>query len=118
MFRYDLSRLLSFSLDEAALAALAWKTLPTGVAMARLHREGETGLVLYHIPATASPEAFAAHRHPGGEVYLVLRGVIDDEQGSYHAGELVYLPLGSSHTPSAKEDTIVLVLWPNGVAAV
>ncbi|MCZ6573324.1 MAG: cupin domain-containing protein, partial [Planctomycetota bacterium] len=57
----------------------------------------------------------ASHAHPGGELYLVLRGTIGDDSGSFGTGSLVWLDPGSKHTPIAEGDTIVLVLWPGGV---
>ena len=65
----------------------------------------------------AKADAFQAHRHVGGEVYLVLRGAIEDESGRYGEGEIVWMPVGSVHNPRGVGRTIVLVLWPNGVTA-
>jgi anti-sigma factor ChrR (cupin superfamily) len=115
-FHHDLSSLVRFSLDDAALASLAWKDFGNGSAMAKLAREGETGLVLYKIAAGAQHDVFQPHTHPGGEVYLVLRGAIVDESGTYPAGSMVWMNRGSKHTPrgTPEGDTVVLVLWPAG----
>ncbi len=87
--------------------------------MAKLARVGETGLVLYRIAPTASTGAFAPHVHTGGEAYLVLKGAVVDESGSYPAGSFVWMEPGSKHTPRGweKGPTVVLVLWPEGVRA-
>lgn len=85
--------------------------------MGKLAREKAASLVLYRVADGAPPDAFARHRHPGGEAYLVLRGAISDETGRYETGSFVWLPPGSTHTPRAHGPTLVLVLWPSGVAA-
>jgi len=83
--------------------------------LAKLARDGRTGLVLYRVAGDAPKDAFAPHRHPGGEAYLVLKGVIADRYGRYEEGSFVWLPPGSQHTPWVEGDTLVLVLWPDGV---
>jgi anti-sigma factor ChrR (cupin superfamily) len=114
-FHHDLSALVELRVDESALAALAWKDFGNGSSMARLARNGETGLVVYRIAADARDDAFAPHEHIGGEAYLVLKGAIRDESGTYGAGQIVWLAPGSVHTPRGVGETIVLVLWPAGV---
>jgi anti-sigma factor ChrR (cupin superfamily) len=85
------------------------------VRLAKLAREGEAGLVLYRASPGAAKGAFAPHRHTGGEAYLVLKGLIADETGRYGRGSFVWLPRGSHHAPWTEGDTVVLVLWPEGV---
>ncbi len=111
----DLRDFLSLSVDEAALEGLEWRDFGKGVQLGKLTREGAAGLLLYRIAADAPRDAFARHRHPGGEAYLVLKGVIADEFGRYEAGSFVWLPRESTHTPWAEGETLVLVLWPEGV---
>lgn len=111
----NLGDLLGIRLDDAALDRLEWRDYGKGVRLAKLAREGEAGLVFYRVEAGAPRDAFARHRHPGGEAYVVLRGVIGDESGRYEAPAFVWLPEGSIHTPWAEGETIVLVLWPRGV---
>ncbi len=114
-FHFDLSTLVDLQLNDAALDGLEWKQMGKGVSLATLKREERTGLVLYRVAPEAPDDAFASHAHPGGELYLVLRGTIGDESGSFGTGSLVWLDPGSKHTPIAEGDTIVLVLWPGGV---
>ena len=83
--------------------------------MARLAKEAKRELVLYRIAADAAPDAFLKHEHLGGEFYLVLKGRIEDETGRFEQGDVVYLDAHSVHTPRAIGDTLVLVLWPEGV---
>lgn len=106
---------MTIRLDESGLDALPWRDFGNGLSMARLAREGKKELVLYRVAADASPEAFLRHEHTGGEFYLVLKGAIEDESGSYSAGDLVYLDPDSVHTPRGRGETVVLVLWPEGV---
>ena len=113
--RFDLRPFLRLELDEAALDAVEWRDYGKGVELGKLVREGAAGLVLYRVSADAPKDAFARHRHSGGEAYLVLKGVIADEFGRYEQGSFVWLPAGSVHTPWAEGETVVLVLWPEGV---
>lgn len=111
----DLNPFLRLELDEAALDAVEWRDYGKGVELGKLAREGTAGLVLYRVAADAPRDAFARHRHHGGEAYLVLKGAIGDEYGRYQKGSFVWLPAGSVHTPWAEGETVVLVLWPEGV---
>ena len=114
-FRHSLRDFLDFRIDEAALARFSWRDFGNGLAMARLAREGGKELLLYRISGDAAPDAFLRHEHLGGEFYLVLKGSIEDESGAYAAGDVVYLDPHSVHTPRARGETLVLVLWPEGV---
>ena len=113
---HDLTNLLRIELDEAALESqVEWRQFGKGVELGKLAREGQAGLVLYRVAADAPRDGFQRHRHAGGEAYLVLKGVIADEHGRYPAGSFVWLPRDSVHTPWAEGETVVLVLWPEGV---
>jgi anti-sigma factor ChrR (cupin superfamily) len=116
-FHHDLSPFLALRLDDGALAKLVWRDFGDGTELAKLAREGETGLVLYRIAPASAPRSFASHVHTGGEAYLVLKGAIVDESGTYPAGSFVWMKPGSQHTPRGWEqsETLVLVLWPEGV---
>jgi anti-sigma factor ChrR (cupin superfamily) len=109
---------VKIELDNDALDALAWRDFGNGLTMARLAREGRRELVLYRISRDAPANAFLKHEHLGGEIYLVLKGRIADESGEYSAGDFVFLDAKSVHSPRAIGDTIVLVLWPEGVRVV
>ena len=116
---FDLSPLVRFSLNADGLAQLPWKDFGNGTAIAKLARDGERGIVAYRIAKDAGEDAFRPHVHPGGECYLVLRGAITDESGTYPAGSILWLDPGSRHTPrgSKTEDTVIIVVWPNGIKA-
>ena len=56
--------------------------------------------------------SFSAHTHAGGEEFLVLDGVFQDEHGDFPVGTYVRNPPTTSHTPSsAPGATIFVKLW-------
>lgn len=60
----------------------------------------------------APGSAFSAHTHNGGEEFLVLDGVFQDEHGDFPVGTYVRNPPTTSHTPSAADGaTIMVKLW-------
>ena len=55
---------------------------------------------------------FAAHTHGGGEEFLVLEGVFQDEHGDYPAGWYLRNPPTSNHTPGSTSGCVIFVkLW-------
>jgi hypothetical protein len=55
---------------------------------------------------------FAPHTHGGGEEFLVLEGVFQDEHGDYPTGTYVRNPPTSSHTPGSEPGcTIFVKFW-------
>ncbi|MCA1811338.1 MAG: cupin domain-containing protein [Halobacteriales archaeon] len=88
-----------------------------GSRIGKLARDGNTGLVLYHIAASAAEDVFGVHTHTGGEPYIVLEGETYDDAGTYPKGSLVWMKPGSRHLPKTRGDTWILVLWPDGVKA-
>jgi anti-sigma factor ChrR (cupin superfamily) len=115
MLRRSLNDILRIELNAEALDRLWWRDFGNGLAMARLAREDKRELVLYRIAANAASDVFLKHEHIGGEFYLVLKGRIADETGEYVEGDMVFLDPRTVHRPRAIGDTIVLVLWPEGV---
>jgi anti-sigma factor ChrR (cupin superfamily) len=118
VLRYSINNLMRVDLDMDALERLQWKDFGNGLSMARLARQGSRELVFYRVRADAAADAFLKHEHIGGEFYLMLRGKIIDETGEYEEGDIVFLDPKSIHTPRAVGDTLVLVLWPEGVRIV
>ena len=118
VFRTSIKDIVDIQLVEDNIDRLSWRDFGNGLSMARLAKEDERELVLYRIAADAAPDAFVKHEHRGGEFYLVLKGRIEDETGRFEKGDVVYLDAHSSHTPRAIGDTLVLVLWPEGVRLV
>lgn len=89
---------------------LPWIPSPqAGVERRLLFRIGQeqaraTSLVRY-----APGSRFNAHAHPGGEEFLVLEGIFEDEHGHYPAGSYVRNPPGSQHSPGSTEGCIIFV---------
>ena len=118
VFRTSIKDIVDIQLVEDGINRLSWRDFGNGLSMARLAKEGKRELVLYRIAGDADPDAFVKHEHLGGEFYLVLKGRVDDESGRFNKGDVVYLDAHSVHTPRAIGDTLVLVLWPEGVRLV
>ncbi|HET6398841.1 MAG TPA: cupin domain-containing protein [Candidatus Thermoplasmatota archaeon] len=117
-FAVDLSAWFRATFDRAALeAAASWKDFGNGSRIGKLAREGNVGLVVYHIADGAKDDVFGAHTHVGGEMYYVLQGETYDDDGTYPAGTLVWMRPGSRHLPKTRGETWILVLWPDGVRA-
>ena len=92
---------------------LEWVASPMpGVDRRMLDRIGgevarATSLVRY-VPDSK----FSAHTHTGGEEFIVLDGVFQDEHGDYPTGTYVRNPPTTSHTPGSDEGcTIFVKLW-------
>jgi anti-sigma factor ChrR (cupin superfamily) len=61
-----------------------WLASPLpGVERRMLHRLGQEVAQATSIVRYAPGSSFSAHTHTGGEEYLVLDGVFEDEQGRY-----------------------------------
>jgi anti-sigma factor ChrR (cupin superfamily) len=91
-------------------APLAWVPSPQrGVDRRMLDRVGDeiaraTSIVRY-LPGSA----FSPHVHGGGEEFLVLDGIFQDELGDYPAGSYVRNPPTSRHTPRSDAGCTIFV---------
>ncbi|MHB1870256.1 MAG: cupin domain-containing protein [Steroidobacteraceae bacterium] len=94
-------------------AGLPWVASPTaGVERRMLFRIGEEKARATSIVRYAPGSRFPRHRHPGGEEFLVLEGVFQDETGEYPAGSYVRNPPGSAHAPGSEPGCVIFVkLW-------
>lgn len=55
---------------------------------------------------------FSSHSHPGGEEFIVLDGVFEDDYGQWPTGSYIRNPPTSSHTPGSTPGcTIFVKLW-------
>ena len=92
---------------------LDWQASPMkGVDRRMLDRIGGEVARATTIVRYAPESAFSAHTHTGGEEFLVLDGIFQDEHGDYPAGTYVRNPPTSSHTPGSKSGcTIFVKLW-------
>ncbi len=88
----------------------AWRASPMpGVERKMLDRIGDEVARATTIVRYAPGSAFSAHRHDGGEEYLVLDGVFSDEHGDFPKGSYVRNPPTSQHTPRADDGAIIFV---------
>lgn len=92
---------------------MEWTPSPApGVERRMLYRQGGEKARATSIVRYAPNSRFAAHAHPGGEEFLVLEGVFQDQWGDYPAGSYVRNPPGTAHAPaSAQGCTILVRLW-------
>jgi len=92
---------------------LDWVPSPVaGVDRRMLFRLGGEKARATSIVRYAPDSHFTGHRHPGGEEFVVLDGVFQDEHGSYPAGSYVRNPPGSGHSPGTDPGCVIFVkLW-------
>lgn len=103
-----------FSRRAAVHAArLPWVKSPmAGVERRMLDRIGDEVARATSVVRYAPGSHFSPHVHGGGEEFLVLEGVFQDEHGDYPAGSYVRNPPTSRHEPgSAPGCTILVKLW-------
>jgi anti-sigma factor ChrR (cupin superfamily) len=93
--------------------AIDWTASPMqGVARKMLDRIGDEVARATSVVRYAPGSHFSAHTHGGGEEFLVLEGVFQDEHGDYPAGWYVRNPPRTSHTPGSEAGCVILVkLW-------
>jgi len=94
-------------------AELEWKESPMqGVHRRMLDRVGGEVARATSIVRYAPNSKFSAHVHTGGEEFIVLEGVFQDEHGDFPAGSYIRNPPQSRHTPGSDEGCIIFVkLW-------
>jgi anti-sigma factor ChrR (cupin superfamily) len=94
-------------------ADLPWQSSPLpGVDRRMFDRIGDEVARATSIVRYAPGSAFSPHVHTGGEEFLVLDGVFQDEHGDFAAGTYVRNPPETRHTPaSAQGCTIFVKLW-------
>lgn len=92
---------------------LDWIPSPAkGVDRRMLFRIGDEKARATSIVRYAPESSFAHHQHPGGEEFLVLDGVFQDESGDFPAGTYVRNPPGTGHAPKSDGGCTILVkLW-------
>jgi anti-sigma factor ChrR (cupin superfamily) len=94
-------------------AAIPWQASPIpGVERRMLDRVGDEVARATTIVRYAPNRQFSSHIHGGGEEFLVLEGVFQDEHGDYPVGTYVRNPPTSRHQPGSSNGCIILVkLW-------
>ena len=90
-----------------------WVASPAaGVDRRMLFRIGDEKARATSIVRYAPNSAFPRHTHTGGEEFVVLDGVFQDEHGDYPSGSYIRNPPGTSHVPGSKDGcTIFVRLW-------
>ena len=94
-------------------ARLAWIPSPmAGVDRRMLDRIGDEVARATSIVRYAPQSHFSAHTHGGGEEFIVLEGVFQDEHGYFPAGSYIRNPPTSHHTPGSAPGCVIFVkLW-------
>lgn len=92
---------------------LDWKPSPMkGVDRRMIDRIGGEVARATTIVRYAPGSHFSAHTHTGGEEFIVLEGVFQDEHGDFPAGTYVRNPPTTAHTPGSDDGcTIFVKLW-------
>lgn len=91
-------------------ASIPWIPSPVpGVERRMLDRIGEEVARATSIVRYAPRSAFSPHTHEGGEEFLVLDGIFQDEHGDFPAGTYVRNPPTSRHTPRSETGCTILV---------
>ncbi|MEM9636303.1 MAG: cupin domain-containing protein [Pseudomonadota bacterium] len=92
---------------------LDWSASPMpGVDRRMLDRIGGEVARATTIVRYAPQSKFSAHTHTGGEEFIVLEGVFQDEHGDFPAGTYVRNPPTTAHTPGSEPGcTIFVKLW-------
>lgn len=92
---------------------LAWAASPmAGVERRMLDRIGAEVARATTIVRYAKGSRFSEHTHSGGEEFIVLDGIFQDEHGDYPAGTYVRNPPTTAHTPRSDLGcTIFVKLW-------
>src|ERR1700693_5302754 len=94
-------------------ATMPWVDSPVaGVQRRMLDRIGDEVARATTIVRYAPGSKFTAHTHSGGEEFIVLDGVFQDEHGDYPAGSYIRNPPTSRHTPGSAPGCVLFVkLW-------
>ncbi len=92
---------------------LKWQPSPmAGVERRMLDRVGDEVARATTIVRYAPNSKFSAHVHSGGEEFIVLDGIFQDEHGDYPTGSYIRNPTQSKHTPGSEDGCIIFVkLW-------
>ncbi len=92
---------------------IEWRDSPMpGVSRRPLDRIGDEVARATTIVRYAPESKFSAHTHDGGEEFIVLEGVFQDEHGDFPAGCYVRNPPTSRHTPGSEPGCVIFVkLW-------
>ena len=104
----DFSKRVLLHSDE-----IEWLASPmAGVHRRMLDRIGDEVARATTIVRYAPGSHFSPHIHTGGEEFIVLEGVFQDEHGDYPVGSYIRNPPTSGHTPGSEPGCVIFVkLW-------
>lgn len=90
-----------------------WVASPmAGVCRRMLDRIGDEVARATSIVRYAPGSHFSPHTHDGGEEFIVLEGIFQDEHGDFPVGSYIRNPPTSSHTPGSADGCVIFVkLW-------
>lgn len=90
-----------------------WQASPMqGVERHMLDRIGGEVARATSIVRYAPHSQFSAHTHDGGEEFIVLDGIFQDEHGDYPTGSYIRNPPTSRHIPRSDDGCMIFVkLW-------
>lgn len=94
-------------------ASMDWIDSPmAGVARRPLDRVGGEVARATSIVSYEPGSQFSPHVHTGGEEFVVLEGVFQDEHGDFPVGSYIRNSPQSSHTPGSEPGCVIFVkLW-------
>jgi anti-sigma factor ChrR (cupin superfamily) len=94
-------------------ADLEWSDSPIpGVRRRMLDRIGDEVARATSVVSYEPGSSFSPHIHTGGEEFIVLEGVFQDEHGDFPVGSYIRNPPQSSHTPGSEAGCVIFVkLW-------
>lgn len=92
---------------------LEWKDSPiAGIQRRMIERIGDEVARATTIVRYEPNSEFSPHVHTGGEEFVVLEGVFEDEHGAFPKGSYIRNPPQSSHTPRTTPGCVIFVkLW-------
>ena len=109
---------MDINADFSARAAvhsetIDWLASPMkGVSRRMLDRLGDEVARATTIVRYDPGSHFSAHTHTGGEEFIVLDGLFQDEHGDYPMGSYIRNPPTSFHTPGSEQGCVIFVkLW-------
>jgi len=102
----DYSKRVVLNHHDLPWMASPWlQGLVDGLNVMPLMRQGSGSTLVRWAPQTY----FNPHRHYGGEEIFVVRGVFEDEHGTYPEGSWIRSPHMSLHQPFSKEGCTIFV---------
>lgn len=90
--------------------SIEWEDSPMkGVVRRRLDRVDNEADRVTTIVRYAPGSSFSPHTHTGGEEFIVLKGIFEDDYGKWPTGSYIRNPPTSRHQPGSKDGCIIFV---------